>query len=85
MEDTIEEILSFNIKWEDLIDRGLNEKVKDLHPQIEKYIKEICTEKYKNHFPKERFPLWHFKKIFFSSLTDTYFISIGKGLGAVKG
>lgn len=77
--------LHIEIKWKDLVDRGLNEKIENLHPQIEKYIKEICTEKYKNAFPTERFPLWHFIKIHFSSLTDTYFITIGKGLGAAKG
>jgi hypothetical protein len=77
--------LSFTITWKDMLDRGLNEKVMELHPQIEKYLKEICTEKYKNAFPKERFPIWHFVKIHFSSLTDTYFITIGKGLGAAKG
>lgn len=84
MQDT-EIALELIIKWEELVDRGLNEKVENLHPQIEKYLKETITDKYKSTYPKERFPLWHYKSIRFSSLTDTYFISIGKGLGVAKG
>jgi hypothetical protein len=79
--------ISLTVTWKDLLDRGLKENAEpeDLHTRIEKHLKEVCTEKYRNTFPTERFPAWHFVKIHFFSASNTYYITIKKGLGVQKG
>lgn len=79
------EEMKFEIQYKDLIDRGLNQKASNLHPQIDRLLREIIEDKVKSAFPKIRNQPWHYTNIRWSGLTEKYFIVIAPGKPVQKG
>lgn len=86
MEDTqspaiIHEIVSIT----ELRERGLNEKAENLHPQIERLLREILSDRVKRYFPKNPNQPWHFVKIHYDSAVEKYHIQLAPGFALKKG
>ncbi len=81
----MEEEMSFEVKWSDLINRGLNIKASNLHPLIDKLLREVCNDEVKKKYPRVRFPEWHFTLIKWEATLEKYRITIAPGKPTIKG
>ena len=81
MIDTID----LEIRFEELVNRGLNTKAISLHPQIDRLLKETIDEKVKGMFPRVKQQPWHYVKIKYSDVSEKYFITIAPGSPVPKG
>lgn len=80
------EPFNMEVLWVELINRGLNKKVPDLKPQIDKILALIITDEVKKRFPKYKFPTaWHFEYIKFWDTTEKYTMTIAPGFPKQKG
>ena len=73
------------IEWEELINRGLNTRVPDLKPQIDKLISAVINDEVKKRFPKIKQQPWHLTYIKFYDTTEKYKLTVAPGFSTLKG
>lgn len=79
------ETIDLEVKFEELINRGLNTKAISLHPQIDRLLKEIVNDKVKAMFPRVKQQPWHYVKLKYSDVSEKYFVTIAPGAPVLKG
>ncbi len=80
------EPFNMEIPWIELINSGLNKKVPDLKPQIDKLLAIIVTDEVKKRFPKYKFPTaWHYEYIKWEDTSEKYRLTIAPGFPKQKG
>lgn len=72
------------IKYQELLDRGLNPKADSLYPQLDRLIREKANE-YFNSLPGMKGKPWHYISIRFNPNSDTYFVKVALGAAVEKG
>ncbi len=79
------EQMSLEVEFKELINRGLNLKAENIHPQVDRLLKEIIKERVQTAFPKTRNQPWHYISIRYSNSSDKYTIVIAPGHAPQKG
>lgn len=77
--------LELVIPYKELVDRGLNTKASNLHPLIDKLLREIVSDKIKSQQPQIKFQAWHYTYIRFQDTTEKYYITVMPGEAPKKG
>jgi len=80
------EPFNMEVPWEELVNRGLNQKAQNLKPQIDKLLVQVVTDEVKKRFPKyKQHSAWHYTFIKWESTTEKYRLTIAPGLPTPKG
>lgn len=80
------EEFSMEIPWSELINRGLNKKIPDLKPQIDKLLAAVVVDEIKKRFPKyKNTSAWHYEYIRFLDTSEKYMVTVAPGLPKLKG
>ncbi len=79
----IMETIDIVLPFAELYEKGL--RPKHNKEQIDKYMKIAVTDRLKLLMPEFPRFSWHYEKISYSSITETYFITIGQGEPIKKG
>ena len=75
----MESNLSLQIKWEDLVNNGLNIRAKNIKPLIDRHLFDLITLELRKRFPRIKQQPWHYVSIRYSVPTEIYYIEIAPG------